>query len=372
MNIRLLLVVATLPRLASAQDPGADPFKGLWKPVDLELKDGDARAALERLCRDAGEPFRLPATAAPKKVTARLKGATLWQAVDEVCRRHGTLRHVRIWARNRESEIEALPWVEAPVWYQGPLRLQVADVARHREARYPDRLDRTEVALALQWLKTFVPVRDLRFMPGVLRITRAEDDTGKSLLPLLEIDRQFTSEMSNGGEFPGYSWLFRLQPAAPAAKAVAVLEGEWEGRFLSDLEEVTFKEPAEGAERPADPLTVTLVKFTRNTFDEREQYGYVVRVSYDPAKVPEEWKESLKSVPLADRVQTESRAGPGGTNILSKSRKNNPDEPWAEFSGFLRPAEGKAPEVTIRIARSVRSARAPFSFKKVPLPEVPK
>ena len=60
--------------------------------------------------------------------------------------------------------------------------LPTDDVARIRELRYPNRTDRTELMIFVQWTDKFVSVLDPWPYPGTIEVVRAESD-GRSLLP---------------------------------------------------------------------------------------------------------------------------------------------------------------------------------------------
>lgn len=368
MNILACLAAV----LSLLQEEPPDPFKGLWKPIDLTLRRVDAAGALARLSDEAGEPVKIRGAApAPRKITIRLRKATFWSALDEICRRQGNLRHPELWRGVKEQAVIAGAWVERPVWYRGPFRLTVADIARVREIRGAERLDRTEIVLMLQWIQSFAIVRDRRFRPGTLRLTRVEDDTGKSLLPPLELEREFTHSPTRWSALPLAPWQFRLKPVSTRAKTIKVLEGVWEGGFLTESHTVTFENPLAkpDAVKEIGPLRVAIHNFRLDAKFGRNTYRYKVLLSYDRRTAPKDWMESLKSVPLQDRLQQEARTGAQGMNLLTKARNYGPEDTVAEYNGILRPLKGPPDSVTVRVAGAVGTARVPFSIDKVPLPE---
>lgn len=348
-----------------------DLFEGLWKRMDLRSEEISAAEALERICRASGESLKFPPVAAEKKISLNLEGATFWQAVDEVCRRHDGLNHPARPQNERGRKLDAAPWSERPTWYGGPLRLFAYDAARVRSFRYPDRADRTEIALVLQWTSRFVPVTGAANRPGDLRLTRAEDDTGNSLLPLLELGPEFRHSDAGMLGPAAQLWLYRLRPAAATAKRVAVVEGEWEGTLLEDIESVTFEKPAEsvGESRKAGPITVTLVSLEarRSSEDSGVYFDYSIRLSFDPESAPKEWQETLKAAPLSVRALSKVDLGGGDSDYLPSG---TPEEGGAAVYAGSFGTRRRAPDaMTFHVAKLARRVKAPFVLHDIRLPE---
>ncbi len=127
--VGLLLGLQEPPR---QKDP--DPFKGLWKPVGLDLKNVPTREAFKNLFRESGVELELP-DRLEAEISLKIQNAPFWKAFDEICQANGHLRIPRGIAHGDRNWIEPGPWVPSPVLYQGPLRLHVRDVARIREFR---------------------------------------------------------------------------------------------------------------------------------------------------------------------------------------------------------------------------------------------
>ena len=174
-------VAASLLSSACAilQEPSESPIDKLAVPIDLEFDNVEAGVALKRLSKAAGVNVEVPLHVPEGLLRIHLRKRSFWEALDEICRLHGGLRYPpRVYYREG-IKLEAGPWKEVPAWTRGPFRLSVYDTARIREFRYPDRQDRTEIVLVLQWTPNFVPVRSDGHRPGTLRVTKVEDDTGR-------------------------------------------------------------------------------------------------------------------------------------------------------------------------------------------------
>lgn len=354
--------------LAAGEQEAPDTFKGPWKPVTLELKDVDAREAVEEARRQAGVVLELPQRVAEKKITLSLKEVPFWRAFDEICRLHGDLR---LGASSRAGLVEAKPWVERPLFYQGPLRFMIFDAARVRELRYPDRRDRTDLTISLRWTSDFLPVRSRMGLAGDLRLTRVEDDTGRSLLPPLEGENTFDHSLHGSPAAAASEWLLRLQPSAPKARRIARVEGEWEGAFLSDVEEVRFDKPLEsvGTSRKVGPMTVTLQEFKpeKDGFRSGDSFEVRLRVSFDPSTAPEAWKEGLKQVPLGSRMLPMARSEANDSIYLSEVKGKEANA--VELRGSVWGRGREPASIVLRVGKGVGAARGAFAFKDVALPE---
>lgn len=374
--MRTFLLLALLSPRAAPQEP--DPFQGLWKPVDLNLENVETRAAFEALFEKAGMKLELPPTIAEKKLSYRAKGVPFWEAVDDLCRLNGNLRHPRKPFEN-DPQLQSSAWVEYPAAYRGPFRMSVFDVARVREFRYPGRGDRTDVTFVLQWTPPFEPVTEFLGLAGRIRVARIEDDTGKSLLPQAEIAIDF--ELGRAGyRKPSCFWPLRIQPAAAGAGKISRIDVEWEGAFLRDVEEIVFENPAEsvGAVRRVGPLSVVLASFEKEkgalADDEFPTHEFVLRVSFDPEAPGGEWKKSLKEFPLPKRLLKTARVTlvkPGqGLQIRQfdlDDRKAG--ETSVDFHGSVTlGGEKRATAIALRVAKGMGSAKTTFMFKDVPLP----
>jgi len=377
------LLSAALALAIAAQEaprPPQDPFEGLWKPVDLDLKEVGTREAFETLFRKAGTSVELPKDLEEKKLSLQLKGATFWKAFDELCRVHGNLRPLESF-RGKAALVEAGPWIGRPAFYQGPFRLSVFDVASVREFRYPGRRDRTDLTLVLTWAPDFTPVLDFMQTAGALRLTRVEDDTGKSLLPPVGGDDSFDFSIHGRPGSPSSPWLLRLQPADPKAARIATVEGEWEGSFLGDLEELRFDNPGEcvGKSRNAGPVVVTLKDFgpARGPLPAGRDASYEFRLvlTVDPS-APEAWKEGLKKVPLARRTlwQASYVPGPRFPGDAPEPRSTflmplkGPDPLQPELHATLHTIGAPPASLSLNVGKSLRSGSFSFSFKDLRLP----
>ena len=366
----LMACLLALPRVGWCQE---DTLQGLWKPVDLQLDRVETRQAFERLFAASGVRVQIPPENSDKRITVGLKKATFWQGLDEICRADGGVSYPERIYQSSDHHLVHRRWIECPTWYGGPLRLTVCDSARVREIQYPDRVDRTELALVMQWLPTFVPGQEARLgVQGELSITRAEDSTGKSLLPLIVASKDFDRWPSASMEAPLAAWLLRLQPTASGAKSVRLLEGTWSVKCLNDVQEVRFDKPeaSVGTARQVGPMTVTLKSLepVKGRFGESEtRYCYTIRLSYDQEKAPADWKESLKTLGLKARVlpfaQTEGVEPSSDYIDVSKSGSN-----WVEFSTPWG-SRSRPTAITLRVGASVLPVRVPFTLKDISLPE---
>lgn len=367
--------VPALEPPARPQEQG-DPLSGLWNPIDLELKDVDAEKALEMIFQQGGELWKPPGDVPRKQISLHMKKAPFWQAVDEVCRLHGGIQLSPRPASDQNQLFEFRPWADYPVEYHGPVRIYVYDAARIKELRYPRREDRTEVSLLMHWTSRFLPARTGLQEAGTLRIHHALDDTGKPLLPLVIPSEGFHFFPESGTGTPSCEWLFSLQPAADNAKTIASLEGEWAGSILSDLEELTFAQPAQsvGTSQKAGPFTVTLamlekIKTVENTL---VLYRYRIRIAYDEESASEPLKSSLKIVPLSDRLIPDGRIlwarRAESRQILSPTKAEGN---WAEREGTLmdlvRATDFPPKAIIVQVGKSIRPARVKFALKDIKL-----
>jgi hypothetical protein len=356
-----------------------ESFPGLWKPVDLDVKDVPAGEAFRRVFEQAGGSIDLPDPFDDRKVTAALRGATFWQAVDEISRSHGDLRVSGGANRSRDFRLQAGPWVEVPICYRGPMRFSVYDAARIRDLRFPERRDRTDVVVQALWTPWLEPVRTWTQVAGALRLTGAEDDVGRPLLPEVPGEGIYERNLTGRSGGAGCAWKFWLQPASAEARRIR-LEGVWEGHFLDRIESVEFAKPAEavGQERKVGPLTFRLETFDvkRSPLDPGGALSFTVRVSCDPAGAPADWLESLDAVPLGRRVLSlvEIRtAGPGPLRdrpqMVHELKGGGPHS--IVLSGWSSGPHEEAALLRLRAGPEVRKASCPVVFGAVALPEGP-
>jgi len=351
-----------------------DSFQGTWKPIDLDLREVPAREAFEALFTKAGSRIALPETLEDRPVTLRVNGAPYWKAFDEICRAHGNLRFSERPFYNRGEMVEVGTWIDRPVFYRGPIRLHVYDLATVREFRYPRRRDRTDVTLILTWSPDFTPVADFMQIPGRLKITRAVDDTGKSLLPPVDGDDNYDYSANGGVGRTSSAQMFRLQPADAKATRLAILEGEWDGSYLGDLEEVRFEKPEEsvGQTKTVGPIRVTLKAFgpSARSISRADEKHFDARLvlSVDPSAT-EEWKEQLKKVPLERRSLWQMgyvADGVSSSTYLRSLSKNPPESP--ELQCTLRSLQAAPASLSITVGKSIRAGSFAFSFKDLKLP----
>jgi hypothetical protein len=376
--MRSLILLLLLYPQRTPQEP--DPFRGLWKKVDLDLKEVDTRAAFEALFKQADSSLTLPQDFAERKISYRADGVPFWQAVDALCRLNGGLRHPKH-PFKEERELHPFPWVEYPATYKGPLRLSIFDAARIREVRYPGRADRTDLALILQWAAPFEPIRGSLGRAGDIRLLRVEDDTGRPLLPEIKVPVEFEVGHVGWNSTPACFWIRHLQPASAGAKRIARIDAEWEGAFLKDVEEVVFDNPAEsvGSAKKIGPMTLVLASFAKEKGalpgDDSSSYEFVLRLSFDPSLAPKEWQDSLQTAPLSKRVIASFQSvilTPGqGQRVKMKSLSEGKIQPDAvELNGSVSlAAENRLSSIAVRVAKGAGSAKSSFSFKDVKLPE---
>lgn len=379
----MLVAILLLPRPdGRAQESAAsDPFQGLWKPVDLDLKEVGTREAFEALFKQSGSSLELPESFDEKKLSYRAKGVAFWQAVDEIARLNGNLRHLREPSGDAMIRLQEGAWVDHPRAYRGPLRMSVLDTARIREFRYPGKGDRTDVTFMLQWIAGVEPTRDSSWNAGKIRVAKIEDDTGRSLLP--EVDAPEGFELRPGGYrlAPSSLWMLRFQPAGPGARKIAKIDVEWEGSLLSDIEEVLFANPPEavGKSHRVGPMTVTLVKFEKDAKEsvskEFTHFNLTLKLSYDPETAPAEWKQSLRgTVPLSGRLLQGAETTTQGQEGTTRNRRETlwagkSGEAWVEFNGSLFVSRGVLSSLKVRIAKGAATGKTVFSFRDVKLPE---
>lgn len=339
-------------------------MKEFWKPIDLDLHEADAREALETVFRRYGEPLTLRGPIEPRRVTLQIKNASFWEAVERICKAHSKVRIAL-----RPSEIGfALankPWIPSPVSCDGPFRFSIYDVVRVREIRYPDRLDRTDVTVALQWLSALPLDTDSRGHAGALRVMRAEDDLGNSMLPTIETGGEFESALEMNRTQCG--WILHLQPAARAASKISVLEMEWEGAVFTDIEELTIDNPLKSVGRSWKVGNVSLIlkQFSRREIrlPNLELYDYAFTISFDPNRVPQEWRSALKQVPLSRRLLSDVRAGRlEDRSLIWSTEGGTSAKRWGTIWGKPAP-------LSVRVAGNIRPLKIKVLLKDVPLPE---
>ena len=366
MTAPTVLLLALLSAQAQT-DP--DALQGLWKPVDLELKDVPAAETFRRLFEAGGISTELPDEIPEKPLSVSLRGATFWQAADELLRRHGGLRY----GLHNPLALEVAPGSDAPAVYRGPFRIEIYDVARIRESRFPRNLNRTEVAIGVQWMPQLRVARNSRLEAGHVHLTRATDDAGRSLLPEVDPGKEF--------DFPNVDsqgiharWLFRLASCAGNIKKLSRIEGEWEGAVLTDIQRVRFENPlaSVGRSEKVGPMTLTLTECKRIERAVSDQRIFTVRfvLSFDPATAPAACKAGLAAVPLGARAVIGESADPREESdpmlLIDEQHKNdNETGLW----GTLFFHEDAPREIVVRIALNARSVRLPFSFENIPLPE---
>lgn len=323
-----------------------DPLRDFWEPIDLELENVEPREAFDRLFDATGLCPMDTSGLRGEPITLRLKGASYWQALDALCRAHGGINYPK---RMFTDDLESRRWVDVPTVYRGPLRLHVYDTARVREIRYPDRADRTEVTIVAQWLPSFAQ------KPGEFVITKAEDSDGTSLLPMVKVDPGFDL----AADHRAAAWLFPLRPTR--AKSIRRLEATWTLTCLDRLQEVRFEKPAKsvGAAKDVGPIRVELSDYQM----EHGTHQFSIRLSFGPAKVSKEWKDSLEVVPLASRMAL--RVGVDGKKRLVWKSGEGADH--VEFKTFGLQAVPE--EIVVRVGADLRTVEIPFVFENVPLPE---
>ena len=367
----LIVVLA----LGLAQAAPADPFEGLWKPVDLDLHESGTREAFETLFRLSGISLELPEKLDEKKITLQLKQAPFWKAFDEICRAHGNVRPPRRIDFNREGVLETGPWIDRPAFYQGPLRVHLYEIARVREFRPPDRRDRTDLCFVLSWAPTFTPVVNFMQVAGELRLTRVQDDKGRSLLPEVSGDNDFDFSIHGQYDRSACAWLRRLQGADPESTRIAVLEGEWEGSFLTDLEDAVFDRPLEcvGQSRKIGPVVVTLTGFSPSPdpLEKDRERTWEVRftLTVDPSAT-DAWKEGLKQVPLERRTLWQASVRGKNENLrkFTVQPMRGSTVVGTQISGSLWRIGDAPTNLSIPVAKGMRSGKFAFSFQDLKLP----
>jgi len=361
-----ILVLCIPLALAGFQDPAA-PLRKYWKPVTLDVKDAPANEVLDRIFEQTGERIRIPEEWKPSPITLKLDGASMWRAIDEVCRRDGNLMLDN--SRHRLS-LTAGPAVLPPVAYAGPVRFSLHDVTRVRELRYPDRADRTEFSVLARWTDSYSPQLHPWPQPGLLEVVRAEDAGGRSLLPPVSVDENFVRS-AGGSSQRASSWLLRIQPAGRTDKVLPRLELAWKILFPDEVEDVVFETPtrAAGESRKVGDFTVTLESCSK---DGKGGPSIETRVRFhaDPSSLSAAARRAIEEIPLERRLLNDMEVdGKPRREYFGTVGDKKPFDVVFRFWLYDNP-EPKA--VKFRVARRMSPLSIPLVFTDIPLPEVEK
>jgi hypothetical protein len=340
-------------------EPG-DPLRPSWKPVTLHVKAASSKVVLEDIFRQAEVRLTVDEEWEPKTVTLDLDAVPFWKAVDDLCRADGGLRFSGS-PYEDEKKLVAQPWAELPLSYAGPLRFSVRDLSRVLEMNYPGRKDRTDVEIHLEWLPAFHSVLNEWPKPGVVELRTVRGADGRSLLPEMKVDRDF-SRQPNGMSLRDRSaaWILHVQSAGSGSKSIPEISGVWRGIVLSDLEAVTFENPgdASGATRTVGPFRMVL---DRCAAKEGRSASIEVIVKISPA----EGAASPPAVPahyrLLQSIEADGESKLPYFNVL----KGDSGAPDGRIQFWL----DKVPrELRLEFARTAAVVEIPFSFKDVRLP----
>lgn len=343
----------------------AEAFRPFWKPLKLEAKELSARDILAKIQQESGETIDLPDKGwAPKSISLNLREATFWQAVDEVCRLDGNLRHP---LSSESSGMVAAPWRANPTFFLGPFRFTIEDVARVREFRYPDRSDYTEVTLLVQWTSSFTPALDPWPNPGRIEVVSAVDEGGRSLLPQVDAGGTFLRS-PDGTSQRSSRWILRLQPVGKTVKAIGRLDLTWKTVRPDSITPINFDNPmgSEGMTRRVGPFTLTLERCAR---DPRGGAGLettlVLRI--DKSEVTPELGRDLLEVPLDRRVLNWVKVDGVSRHRPFRSVVDPKDPNKAIFKTYL--SEQVPRTISIHVATGISSLSVPLRFNGIRLPE---
>lgn len=331
-----------------------DRLKDVYKPPRTFTFDGSEQelgTILARLETGAGITFHRHQVDPGQKVSVAVDDASFWETLDAVCRKAGLLCHG---VMGSQVYLAPTPPPERPRVFHGPLMVALERITRQRRIGFDRRSDEIHLRLACWWEH---PVQPLG-LGGRFVLSRALDDTGRSLLP----QTPFTAE---GVVVPAYArqgWealeIRGLQPPAATAVRLAAVEGTIELLFPVRVDVAVFDAP--GGTTGActfDGLKVELRSCTSST-------GADVAAEF--ALHFEDAAEAETFRPNAADVAFETVGGRGPVPYLLSQKRDGRSFFFAVRTHHLRdPADVR--RLTLRLPRGRIVKPVPFLFEKVEL-----
>jgi hypothetical protein len=340
---------------------GVEQLREYWTPLSLDLRGMEAQEALEKVFAQSGERLEVASPPAPKKISLQVNGATFWDAVDRICKAHANLRY-GLRASDGGSGLVPEPWIPTPTFLLGPLRFSIYDVVRTRESRFPGRFDRTDVTVVLQWLSKLPLDIDPKGHAGRVKVLRATDEQGNSMLPTVETNGEFELAFDQSNRKCG--WALHLQ-LAPRSSRISRLDLEWQGNVLTGIEEVRIENPPVevGRRWKVGNVTLMLERFAKDVFPPGEpRYDCAFFLSWDPSAAPPEWRSGLEKVPLSRRILPDLRHEGGMSGSLTWGSDGAAS---SKLRGFMR---GDPAPFSVRVAKDICPLSIRVTFENIPLP----
>lgn len=223
------------------------------KTVTLEHRNRPAREALEEIAKQAGVAVVIAEEVAKEAVSVSLKEATVFEAVDAVCRAHGQLLLQKQLdeqpfgfgggrpAAKSKLLVVAGAVVPFPTAYVRHYRIRVSEVGLTRVNNFQGTQSTGSLEVGLEWESGVSPRSCIKF-----EITELRDDKGRSLLPEKKEDdvRGVTLLNRGGWESSTQESVEFKYPESDASK-IAVLRGRFVLTYPKEVKTLVFEKPAD-------------------------------------------------------------------------------------------------------------------------------
>ena len=328
---------------AAAQEPGRITID---RQGTLEEVIDDLRAA-------SGASLRVDAGIDKKPFKVKVQGAGFFEALDAICRAHGSVRYLNHPTGPEEGKIDLLsgPFLEYPGFYFGDFKVIVSELTEHK----------TNLAAgSLQWCRLYVVVlgppwirmQETNANKGIWSVSEVKDADGKDLLPDrtegnpdYRIDLAYGATLWKGNVA---SQVFRLRPF-DLDRGLSLVKGKVT-LTLGDAKEIEVPlESGKQLETPAGTLTVDSV-----VQKEDPPRGPFWRMNFtlQPAKGIKTLKQAFETRYRID--------GEGYENL--RWFLDLPNDGMSFTASFRIP---KPPALRIVARQGERKFEVPFQFKDV-------
>ncbi len=327
------------------------PVYGPPRTFSFDGQEDSLGSCLARLESGSGASFHKHSIDPAARVAVKIRDASFWEALDEICRKAGVLYYP---SGGEQIYLNMGAAAEKPRTFYGPLMIVLGSVIHQRRVGFDRTTTDLTVRLSCYWERHVSPL-------GLTRryaLSRAIDDTGQSLLRAGEPPPEPARRPGTGTRL-GYDTLdlSGLRPLAAGARRLALLEGTLELEFPSRVETATFASPldAPSASRPLEGLTAELRNCTVSSSS-----GMMA----DLALVFRDEAEAARFRPSARDADLVSSTGQKHPVYLTAGRteKNTVTFSFRTYTGGASP---DLKEIVLRVPRGSIVKKVPFRFRDV-------
>ncbi len=221
------------------------------RAVTLEIEDRPVREALEAVAARTGLPLEYSNCSVEDRISLSLREVPPLQALDEICRRAGSLSYQARWEHRQGPQVpgsETTPlhfqnaaFTDYPRCYVRHYRVQVTHLSLTKTQDFRNERASGMLQLSLGWPP------DVR--PGALReirIRELRDDRGRSLLKEDPADRMAAMRHLHHLRHYGMAMTHSITFEYPEtdARKIAALSGRMVLRFPKEIRTLTFEDPS--------------------------------------------------------------------------------------------------------------------------------